>query len=203
MPPRIVATNLARPSGFAGWLIAREMNRRNAAMNAFALAALELQPGDRVLEIGFGGGPNLKPLIARSGKVVGVDLSRDMVAAARRRHRGAVAAGRARFDEGRVESLPLEDAAIDKAITVNTIYFWRSLAEGFAEIGRVMRPGGRVVVGFLPAEHMAKMNMPADIFTVRTPEAVIEALTAAGFRDAQIRRPDPDTAWAAATAVRG
>lgn len=202
MPPRIVAENLALPRGFAGWLIAREMNRRNARMNAFALQTLAVAPGDEVLEIGFGGGLNLDALIAASRGFTGVDPSADMIEAAKRKHRRAVAAGRARFLEGRVEALPLAPASVDKAITVNTIYFWKSVDAGISEIARVLRPGGRLVVGFLPAEHMAKMNFPPEIFSLRTPEAVTAALSGHGFGEVQLRRPAPDTPWAAVTGLR-
>jgi hypothetical protein len=63
-----------------------------------------------------------------------------------------------------------------KVCTVNTVYFWKSLETGFTEIRRVLARGGRVVIGFLPKDGMARLNMPADIFTLRAPEDVIAAL---------------------------
>jgi protein-L-isoaspartate O-methyltransferase len=55
------------------------MNRYNAKMNAFAVRQLELAPSDRVLEIGFGGGVTLRPLIKGAAFVGAVDRSRDVV----------------------------------------------------------------------------------------------------------------------------
>jgi arsenite methyltransferase len=202
MPPRFIARQLSRPTGFVGRLIARLMNRTNAKMNAFAVVELELSSRDRVLEIGFGGGVTLATILDRSAFVCGVDRSPLVVATAKRRFASAVAAGRADFREGSVEALPLETGAFDKVCTVNTVYFWSSLEGGFAEIHRVLRPGGRVVVGFLPKERMDLMGLPDDIFTSRTPAAILGALEAAGFHGARIARPEPTTPWNVAVATR-
>ena len=101
-----------------------------------------------------------------------------------------------------MEELPFEASSFGKVCTVNTVYFWNSLDAGFAEMHRVLSPGGRVVVGFLPKERMDRMGMPKDIFTSRAPEDVIDALTKAGFSDVRIERPEPTTAWNVLVATR-
>jgi ubiquinone/menaquinone biosynthesis C-methylase UbiE len=173
----------------------RLMNRHNAKMNAFALELLELTPADRVLEIGFGGGVTLPTLIERAGFVAGIDRSHVMAERAKALYAGVVAAGRAEFREGTVEALPFEAKSFDKVCTVNTIYFWRSLEAGFAEIHRVLTPGGRAVVGFLPKTHMDRMGMPRDIFTARVPDDVVAALENEGFFNISVERPQPTTPW--------
>jgi len=202
MAPRFIAKQLSRPTGFMGAVIRRLMNRHNARMNAFAVSELALHPTDRVLEIGFGGGVTLPLLIDEAAFVAGVDRSRDVVDWARRRFSKSIAAGRAEFRQGHVEALPYETAAFDKVCTVNTVYFWKSLDEGFAEIHRVLKPLGRIAVGFLPKKRMARLNMPEDIFTARTPREVIEALERTGFKDVRIERPEPETPWNVAVAAR-
>ena len=101
-----------------------------------------------------------------------------------------------------MEELPFEVSSFGKVCTVNTVYFWSSLDVGFAEIHRVLSPGGRVVVGFLPKEWMDRTGMPKDIFTSRAPEDVIAALTKAGFSDVRIERPEPTTPWNVLVATR-
>jgi arsenite methyltransferase len=201
MAPRFIARQLSRPEGWLGRVMGRLMNRHNARINAFAIQALDWKPCDRVLEIGFGGGLNLPVLMGGTGFVAGVDRSGDVVAWARKRFPDAVRTGRADFRQGRVEALPFETASFDKAITVNTVYFWNSLDSGFAEIHRVLAPGGHVVVGFLPKERMQRMGMPADIFTLHTAEEIVAGLTRAGFSTARLQRPpDPRTPWLVVTA---
>jgi arsenite methyltransferase len=202
MAPRFIARQLSRPSGFMGAVIRLMMNRHNARMNAFAVRQLRLAPSDHVLEIGFGGGVTLPSLMGGAAFVSGVDRSHDVIGWARRRFSKQIEAGRADFRHGHVESLPFEAAAFDKVCTVNTVYFWSSLAAGFAEIHRVLKPRGRVAIGFLPKERMDRMGMPEDIFTTRSPLEVVGALTQAGFREALIARPEAQTPWNVVVATR-
>ena len=202
MAPRFIAKQLSRPSGFMGAVTRLMMNRHNAGMNAFAVRQLKLEPADCVLEIGFGGGVTLPPLMDAAGFVAGVDRSGDVIGWAQRRFSRQVMAGRAEFRQGNVESLPFDTAAFDKVCTVNTVYFWSSLEEGFAEIYRVLKPRGRVAVGFLPKERMDRMGMPEDIFTGRAPLEVVGALTRAKFRDVLIARPEAHTPWNVVVATR-
>jgi arsenite methyltransferase len=195
MAPRFIARQFSRPSGFIGVAIRHLMNRHNARMNAFAIQQLQLGPADHVLEIGFGGGVTLPALLNAAAFTAGVDRSSDVIDWAQRHFNKAIKAGRAEFRQGNVESLPFERTTFDKTCTVNTVYFWTSLDAGFAEIHRVLKPRGRVVVGFLPKERMDRMGMPEDIFTTRAPRDVIEALTKAGFCDARVERPEPKTPW--------
>jgi arsenite methyltransferase len=202
MIPRIFARQLSRPTGILGALVRRLMNRGNAKMNAFAVSQLQLAPTDRVLEIGFGGGVTLPSLLEGARFVGGVDRSPDVVARIKARFARAVAAGRADFREGQVESLPFEAGSFDKVCTVNTVYFWTSLEAGFAEIHRVLSPDGRVAVGFLPKERMDRIGFPSDIFTPRAPDAVVAALAKSGFSNVRVERPAPDTPWNVVVALR-
>lgn len=194
MPPRFIAEQLSHPRGIAGWLIRRGMNRGNARANAFALDELDLQPSDKVLEVGFGGSLNLQRLLDQTASVTGVDRSRDAVAAAGRRFAAARSAGRATFILGDVEALPFPDRSFTKAVTVHTVYFWNSLDQGFREFYRSLQPGGVLAVGFLPKTEMDRMGMPGDLFTSRDPTSVGSAAAAAGFK-VDIRRPKSSDQW--------
>jgi len=202
MPPRFIARQLSRPTGFFGRIMGRLMNWHNAKLNSYAVRQLELAPSDRVLEVGFGGGVTLPSLLAGAAFVGGVDRSSDMVRRAKAIFSEAVSAGRTDFREGTVEEIPFEASSFEKVCTVNTIYFWSSLDAGFAEIRRVLLPGGRVVIGFVPKERMDRMGMPADIFTSRAPNDVVAALRKAGFSDVRIERPKPTTPWNVMVATR-
>jgi ubiquinone/menaquinone biosynthesis C-methylase UbiE len=171
-------------------------------MNAFALSKLNLEPTDHVLEIGFGGGLTLSPLLEATAFVAGLDHSHDVIAWAKRRFSKHISSGRADFRQGDVGTIPFGASTFDKVCTINTVYFWTSLESGFAEIYRVSKPRGRVVIGFLPKERMDRMGMPEDIFRTRSPQEVVSAITKAGFRDVLIARPEPDTPWNVVVATR-
>jgi len=202
MAPRFIARQLSHPKGFLGALIRFLMNRHNARMNTFALDQLKLEPTDHVLEIGFGGGSTLPSLLDATTFVAGLDRSNDVIAFAKRRFSKHVKSGRADFRQGTVEALPFGASAFNKVCTVNTVYFWTSLEAGFAEMYRVLKPQGRVAVGFLPKERMDQMGMPEDIFTTRAPSDVVGAITKAGFMDVLTARPEPHTPWNVVIATR-
>lgn len=102
-------------------------------------------PGMRALDVACGTGkltPDLARAVAPSGEAIGLDFSPRMMAFATRRHRGLANVS---FVVGDALALPFPDASFDAA----TIAFgMRNLADyrhGFAELRRVVRPGGRVV----------------------------------------------------------
>ena len=202
MAPRFIAKQLSWPSGIGGWLIRAGMNRGNARLNHYAFDQLDLNPEDRLIEIGFGGAVMMPRLLGRASFVCGVDRSQDVVDAATRRFANAVHTGRAEFRVGTIEHLPLPDASFTKALSVHTLYFWQSLEAGAAELARILRPGGRTVLGFLPKAHMDRMKMPPDIFTPREPDEVLVALREAGFSDTELRTPAQRSKWVVATGVR-
>ena len=202
MPPRFIARQLSCPTGLLGPLIGVLMNRHNAKMNDFALKLLEIGPSDRVLEVGFGGGLNIPFLLRHAAFLAGVDRSATVVRSARSRFAAAVAGGRALFREGSIEELPFKAGEFTKVCTANTVYFWKSLDTGCAEIYRVLASGGHAVIAFLPKEWMDRGGFPPDIFTSRTAEEVVAALVRTGFADVRIERPSETTRWNAIIAQR-
>ena len=160
------------------------MNRGNREFNARAIERLDVQPGARVLDLGFGGGLTFAPLLERGATITGVDRAPDMVEAARSRFGAEVAAGRIALYAGEVQALPLADASVDLVLTVNTVYFWRDLAPAFAELHRVLAPGGRIVIGIRDGSVMERVDKA--VFTLRPPEEIAAALGAAGFTGAEV-----------------
>jgi ubiquinone/menaquinone biosynthesis C-methylase UbiE len=98
-----------------------------------AIALLDVQPNERVLEIGFGPGVGIDLLVhsASLGWVAGIDPSEEMVEQASARNAGAIAAGRVVLQRGSVDSLPFEDCAFDKALAVNSMQVWPMRSQGF------------------------------------------------------------------------
>ena len=112
------------------------------------LEHLELQTGETVVDLGSGAG--IDALIAArqvgpDGKVIGVDMTPEMLAAARR-NAEAAGAEQVDFREGRLEDLPVDDATVDALTSNCVINLVPDKALVFTEIARVLRPGGRLVV---------------------------------------------------------
>jgi len=183
MLARWLARQLANPVGIGGAIVGHLMNRSNAEMNRRAVELLEVRASHAVLDVGFGGGLTFRALLARAaeGIVAGVDPSADMVAAARRRLANPVAAGRLRLEVGTVERLPFDDATFDRAVSVNTIYFWPDVAAALREVRRVLRPDGVLVLGYRPAHRLRRTSFARHGFRLLEDEEVLDHLASAGF----------------------
>ena len=112
------------------------------------LDLLEIDPSEAVLELGSGPGVGLALAAARAheGRVVGVDPSKTMLAMAYRRNRAQIEAGRVELHLGTVDRLPFDDAAFDKAMTMNSLHLWPDPVAGLMEVRRTLRTGGRIAV---------------------------------------------------------
>ncbi len=200
-PPRFIARQLAHPRGLVGRFVSNVMNRHNAAVNRSVVRTRAVEAGHRVLDVGFGGDVAVAPLPARGAIVTGVDRSTAMVRSAKRRLASEVDPRRASFRCGNVEAtLPFEAACFDRASTVNTVYFWRPLRAGFAEVRRTLVPRGRLAVGFVSKAQMDARAFPVDIFTSRSSHDVAVALREVGFVDVRIETPEDDV-WCVVSAV--
>ncbi|HLL59838.1 MAG TPA: methyltransferase domain-containing protein [Allosphingosinicella sp.] len=185
---RYLAGQFARPTGLAGrWIFGTWLDRVNQGMNAEALRLLDVGPSDRVLEVGFGGGSLFASMLAAGAKeAIGVDLSEEMVARGRRRFRRDLLNGRARLFAGSVESLPVGDASADKACSLNTVYFWKNPAVAMAELARVLRPGGTLILGFEAPETLRAWPGHRYGFAVYEPAEVVRLAAQAGFGNAEL-----------------
>jgi SAM-dependent methyltransferase len=179
----------ALPAGLAGRIAGWEMAHGKREIDDRVAELLAPAPTDRLLEVGFGPGTTLARL-ARSvpaGRVVGVDPSIVMFRQAERRNRAAIDAGRAELHVARAERLPFGDACFDKALTLHSLGHWAAPDRGLAELHRVLKPGGVLVVG-LRAGHATE-----------TIESTRATITGAGFDLA--RAPEPPRARRTSTLV--
>lgn len=194
-----VAAQLGQPTGFAGRLVGRILNRGNRSAVTAAVAATALEPGQVAVDVGFGGGVGLPLLLDRvgpTGTVHGVEISETMLAQARSRFGSDLDSGQLRLHEAPMGQLPLGDGSVDAVITTNTVYFVDNLSAAFAELARVLRPGGRAVLGIGDPKAMAAMPFTKHGFRLRSLTEITSDLTAAGLVMGEDRRVgDGETAF--------
>ncbi len=132
------------------------MTSANVPAYDLTLAHSRIAPGDRVLEVGFGGGALAEKVLASAPGVTvwGVDPSKVMVKLANERLGSAVREGRAELRLGDVSSLPYANGSFEKALSVHSLYFWEDPISNLCEVRRVLVPGGLFVVTVDPTEPM-------------------------------------------------
>lgn len=136
------------PHGWLGRILVRAMNRGHADLTSWGLSKVEIAENVNILDIGCGGGRTLEYLasLARPGKAVGIDHSEDALAVARRRNRKLIAGGRVEVLHGSVSSMPFPDAEFDWVTAIESYYFWPDISADLAEVRRVMKADGRLVI---------------------------------------------------------
>lgn len=160
------------------------------------LDGAHLQPGETVLDLGSGGGIDCF-LAAREvgskGRVIGVDMTPDMLAKARA-NAAKLNVTNVEFRQGLIEQLPVADGEVDVILSNCVINLAPDKAAVFAEMFRALKSGGRVhvadVVTHGPmAEHIAQDNDSwAACVAGALPDEVYAALLAeAGFADVQVQ----------------
>jgi SAM-dependent methyltransferase len=166
----------------AGWVMAHRWSNRRR--NSWVVSLLDVQPSDRVLEIGFGPGLAIADLSRRvgdSGHVYGIDHSDVMLRQATRRNASAIAAGRVSLSIASVDRLPPSlGGPFDAILTVNCPGFWQAPLD---ELRWRLRAGGRIAVAFQPRFPGATAS------TSRTAAREIEAL----LRDAGYTKTSTET----------
>lgn len=170
------------------------------------LAHAAYRPGERIVDIGFGGGATslaIARAVAPSGEVVGIDISPDLVAATTRR---AAAAGiaNARFVCADAAAVSVPDAPFDRLCSRFGSMFFAEPVPAFANLRRLLRPGGRLdlavwgpplqnpwmVDGMTIARRHVELPAPAPRapgpFAFEDREYLEETLSAADFKDIEI-----------------
>ncbi len=164
--------------------------------NPTALAAL--QPGEVVVDLGSGAGFDAFQAAAQvgeTGRVIGVDMTPEMLALARRNAVEAQVADRVEFREGTIESLPVVADSVDVVLSNCVINLSTDKGQVFREAWRVLKPGGRLAV----SDIVLSEPLPESLSTLAAAYAAclggalvadeyLDAIAAAGFEDVQWTR---------------
>ena len=149
--------------------------------NPTALAAL--QPGERVLDLGSGGGIDCflaAQQVGETGHVTGLDMTPDMIALARK-NKAALGLDNVEFVQGEMENMPVPDASVDVIISNCVVCLSPNKDAVFSEALRVLAPGGRI--------HLSDMMALTPEGPARTdPEAWASCIAGAEDRDVYLGR---------------
>jgi SAM-dependent methyltransferase len=159
-------------------------------------AVADLRPGERVLDLGSGGGIDVllsAKRVGTTGFVYGVDMTEEMLELARA-NAAAAGATNVEFFRGTIEDVPLPDAAVDVVISNCVINLSVDKPKVIAEMFRVLAPGGRIGISDVvaedhlsPAERAERGSYVGCIAGALSGREYLQQLAAAGFADADVR----------------
>jgi arsenite methyltransferase len=159
------------------------------------LRVADLHPGETVLDLGSGGGIDVLLSARRvgpTGYVHGLDMTDEMLELARR-NAAEAGAGNVEFHKGYIEAIPLPDASVDVVVSNCVINLSADKPAVFAEVHRVLRPGGRIGISDVVAEDELSPDQRGErgdwsacIAGALSRTEYLNGLTAAGFTDVSV-----------------
>ncbi len=137
-----------KPEGFLGKMMVNGMNGGHAKMADWGMSHLTTIVPEEIVEIGCGGGRNAGELLKKypSAKVTAIDYSDVSVGKAKEYNAEAIKSGRCKVQQGDVSALALPEEKFDLATAFETIYFWPGLEKCFAQVAKVLKPGGAFMI---------------------------------------------------------
>ncbi|RAP45884.1 MAG: hypothetical protein BZ135_04825 [Methanosphaera sp. rholeuAM6] len=139
--------NMRKPQGKLGNIQLKSMNKEHTPVSLWGLKHLNIKPDNIILDIGCGGGINIKRMAENAKKVYGIDYSIESVKLSKEVNKKLIKEGKVEILKGNVKSLPFEDDTFDIITAFETVYFWPDIEKCFAEVKRVLKPGGIFLIG--------------------------------------------------------
>ena len=175
-----------KPVGFLGKMMVNGMNGGHAKMADWGMAHLNIKAPEQIVDIGCGGGRNAGELLKKypSSHVTAIDYSDVSVDKASAYNSDAIKKGRCEVMQGDVSALTLPEEKYDLATAFETIYFWPGLKDCFAQVAKVLKPGGTFVIvneSDGTDETSLKFEKIIEGMKCHTVEEIEEALKSAGF----------------------
>ena len=183
--------NTCKPKGIGGKIMVHMMNTGHSSMAEWGFTHMEIQSDNVCLDIGCGGGANIRKLLEKSpyGRVVGIDYSEISVEKSRKINKAGIESKRCEILQGDVMKLPFRDKTFDVITAFETIYFWPDISEAFKKVYKILKIGGTFMIcnesnGENPKDE--KWTKIIQGMKIYNSEQIEKSLEDAGFRGVKV-----------------
>jgi cyclopropane fatty-acyl-phospholipid synthase-like methyltransferase len=182
---RFIGNQFKKPTGFWGRIISAMMKKWNSRVYDLIIDELNIQPNDRILEIGYGPGLGVNKICSQFDcHVDGIDFSELMLKEASKRNAKHIKVQKANLILGDYLDHSYGNSTFDKVFCINVVYFWKDLNKPFSKIRLELKDNGLFSFFMAHQDDLNKMKFTKDdIFNKYTIEQVIAELEKTGFRD--------------------
>jgi len=180
-----IGNQFRKPRGFLGRIISKLMIKGNSREYDKLIPILEIQPHDRLLEIGYGHGLGIDRILSKYDcHISGIDFSELMYRQANKRNRRHIDDNKATLHFGDFLNFELPVSTFDKIYFLNVIYFWNDLEIPFSRIRSALKSGGICCFSMAHRDDLNRMPFTKDgIFNKYTIEEVTGKLKLSGFNE--------------------
>ncbi|MBR1524457.1 MAG: class I SAM-dependent methyltransferase [Lachnospiraceae bacterium] len=183
--------NFGNPKGLLGRMMLVTMEREHLPMAKWAFPQLDIPDTGDILDIGCGGGYNIKRLLEASAgaNVAGIDISEESVRKARKINKTEFGK-RCSIYKGSVGSLPFDDESFDLITAFETVFFWPDLKSNLHEVLRVVKPEGSFAIINNYGDPNIDWEKKVPCMKRYTAEQIQEFMASAGFRETTVAKKD-------------
>ena len=180
--------NARKPEGELGSKMIDRVNKSHESLAQWGVSHLNIQNNDIILDIGCGGGVNVKRFneMAQDGKVYGLDYSELSVEESIKHNKVSIDEGKVEILQGSVSELPFDNETFDFVTAFETVYFWPDFVNDLKEVNRVLKHDGAIFIcneAVGEKEVLDKLEKHIDLLNmnVYSEDELAKGLSEAGF----------------------
>ncbi len=185
---KALGQQLRKPSGFFGKLVSKILQLKNRQFYIKILHELDLKPGDKIFEIGYGPGLGIKMIVKNINdcSISGIDFSELMYKQAVRRNKKYIESGLVNLSLGNFLTAEPDIEKYNKIFCVNVIYFWSDISIAFRKIYVMLKKGGIFCIYMEHQKDLVKNKFTIE-FNLYSIDKVESALKEAGFESVEYK----------------
>lgn len=180
--------NARNPQGKLGDKLLDWMTINHENLAKWGISHLDISKGDKILDIGCGGGVNIERFLEMTdNEVYGIDYSHLAVEKSIRLNQKAIDEGHCEIIQASVSVLPFDDTSFDIATGFETVYFWKDIVNDLKEVRRVLKDDGILLIcnEAVPKENDERQKELIELLemNIYSEDELYEYLRQAGFSD--------------------